>query len=197
MIEPNSNPGHKPAPWEEAAPVRNPTPPPSPTQQYTQQYRAPAAAQGGLSTRTIVVIVIAVLLFVVGPIVFFAMRTVGTAERQREQVRTEELAEEQKAEAIELLNRAMNDLRAVYPETNGEFFALRDLQKQTQELFDAGKYAGEHYRVSSMSLLKDGDNPNLMNVQLECEATEQAANPRSKCTMAFNWISGKSQIAWR
>lgn len=164
MNEPNSPSGYKPAPWEEAAPVRGPVPPPAqhshaPTPPQTQTYYPPAVQNRGISTRTIVGISVAVLLFVVGPIVFAVMRAVGETVQENKKEQTEQLAEEQKAEAPELLNRAMNDARAGYPETNGDFFKLSALQEQMQAQIEAGMYNGENYRITSISLLREGENP--------------------------------------
>lgn len=212
-------PGRKPAPWEKDQPSSSPlqagqpsiSPPPAPWEKDTPSaapapwerkdsqaaaptagYQAPRPA-GRIPPRYIIGGVVALLVFVVGPAIFAGLRWFGESAREEQNVQNSQQAESQKPEAIELCNRAMKFIVETAVREKGD---KRAAIKAANKSFSSGFYSSPHFHIEQASIISTLNNKNAMNVQIDCRANSNAADPQAHCVFSFNWTSGKHQASW-
>ena len=183
--------GHSPAPWEQPGAERSPQPVHQPPPASYQ----PSRTRGPSYTRHIIGGVILFMLVVGGPAIFAIMRAVGEERREDDRQRKELQAEEQKQEAIALCERAEQYMLNEYAQSHDSLAVITDMNAQ----IEAGYYTSAHFKLGHASYMSDDRSniPGLMHVGIECAANGSAANPYARCTYAFNWKTGASQVSWK
>jgi hypothetical protein len=147
-----------------------------------------------MSTPRILIWVAAAVVFIIVPVgtaISYWITGTDSEQEQPKQVSPEQ-AEQQKQEAMELCRQCKEYMRQEYAEKNDANAVI----EQVNNMLSDGYYKGDYYQVTSVSPLRSGKSPNLMNVSITCYATEAAADRHSHLVYSFNWKSGNTQTSW-